>query len=416
MKFLVHGLGTEGRAAIDYLRHREADWLSYDAAIGPSTEYKTVSIDEAEASLSDRVYLRSPGVPPTDDLAATAASFAPLATTPTGLWLAEHAPAETVTVTGTKGKSSTTSLLAALFQAAGLTSSAYGNIGRPPLGRPLPEESHPVVEVSSFMMHDLPDTEHLHLITSLYTDHMDWHGSVDAYWAAKLRPFRKDRPNRGLTPRAVIHQFDLPPSVQAIEDVVSMHDSVMALGEQQADLGPSANGFHVGPLASALSAAAAVAHQFLSAETVARSVETVAASWKGLPSRQEIVPSQDDRLWINDALGTVPEATLAVLERFAGRVVYLIVGGADRGQSYDRLSAYLSEAADVHAIGHGTAGQALRGLSATTATFEEAVTMAADRAPAGSVILFSPAAPTAPPLSNYQERADIFRAAAQSVS
>ena len=263
------------------------------------------------------------------------------------------------------------------------------------------------------MMHDAPQTDHAHLITSLYTDHMDWHGTVDAYWAAKLRPFRRTKPNRGWAPKSVIAEYNLPSTVTAIEDVAVVRDGRLHVGGSSADLGPAELGFHAGPLAMALTAATAAAHEGLSPTALLQAVESVATEWQGLPCRQEIVPSTDGRLWVNDALGTVPEATMAVLDRFADRDVFMVIGGADRGQSYEKLSQYLESAARVRAIGHGTAGELLRGLKAFVPTYEDAVRQVAEMAPAGSVVLFSPAAPTAAPLKSYRDRADIFRAAAR---
>nr|WP_305888922.1 Mur ligase family protein [Parvularcula maris] len=368
-----------------------------------------LSDPEADRFLEGAVYLRSPGIPPRDAFYQHAEEKAALVTTPTGWWLKEEASPNTVTVTGTKGKSTTTALLADCLVAAGRSAAAYGNIGRPPLSAEPVSEEFPVLELSSYMMHDLPEAEHLHLVTSLYEDHLDWHGGRAAYHAAKLRPFRRDRPARGLAPRAVIEAYGLPSSVTAIEEVVSPE---LHLGSRLIDAGPPESGFTGGPLRLALQAAAAATAILVGEGAAALAASEAAANFKGLPSRQSLVPSEDGRLWIDDALATIPEAVVSVLSRFEGRKVTLILGGADRGIDYTPLEEALAASEDVAAIAFGPVAARFRFPYLPAETLEAALEEAATRTPEGGVILFSPAAPSAPPHKDYKERSAIFRAAA----
>ncbi|NNU16245.1 UDP-N-acetylmuramoyl-L-alanine--D-glutamate ligase [Parvularcula sp. ZS-1/3] len=407
-KVLLHGAGTEAQAAARYFaRHTDDEVSCFDDRGGSIEGVPSVSHDEVLAILPGATYLRSPGVPPTNEIVAAATDSALRATTPTGLWLADLAPKGTVTITGTKGKSTTTALTTLLFKEAGLSAAGYGNIGEPPLSGDLPQEEHPILELSSYMMHDLPKAEHLHIITCLFEDHLTWHGSREAYHLAKLRPFLRERPAAGWAPQNVIDRYQLPSSVKPLESVAAA-EGVLMLGGEPADLGDPALGFQSGPLRQALVAAIAAGTAFLSEDHLREAVEKTVHAFTGLPHRQEIVPTKDGRLWIDDTLATIPEATLAVLARFAGKPVALILGGADRGIDYAPLNKHLMAASQVTAIGYGEAAQRMT-TSVTANSLEDAIAKAEEACPEDGVILFSPAAPSEPPHADYKERSAIFR-------
>ncbi|GGY38810.1 UDP-N-acetylmuramoyl-L-alanine--D-glutamate ligase [Parvularcula lutaonensis] len=409
MKHLLHGTGTEGLAAAEYFRDvLQQELAVFDDHGGSIPGCESVDRTAAERIIRSGIYLRSPGIPPHHPLVQYAQSHALLSTTPTGFWLKNHAPSGTVTVTGTKGKSSTSALTALILRKAGLRAAAYGNIGRPPLSAALPEEVHPVLEVSSYMMHDLPKADHIHLVTNLYRDHLDWHGGAAPYHAAKLRPFTRPDPAKGFAPRSVIDAHALPASVRAIEDAVRDTGDALHVGDEIIDTGDEMQGFRRGPLRLALTAAAAVATSFLSSKDVAKAAGAAAAEWKGLPSRQQIIPSIDGRTWVDDALSTIPESAIAALQRFASRPVVVLLGGGDRQQDFSPLEAYLAEHGTVRAIGFGPTGRRLRNLTKKVESLQDAITSAEEMCPAGGVILFSPAAPSSPPFKDYRERSALF--------
>lgn len=414
---LLHGAGREARAAAVHFLNRGSDDLRvFDDGGGAIDGVRPVGLEAAMQAVRGAVYLRSPGVPPGHPLAREAATHASLATTPTGYWLAKLSPAETVTITGTKGKSTATALTAGLLRAAGLSSAPYGNIGAPPLNGSLPGERIPVVEMSSFMLHDVPAAEHFHAVTNLLRDHLDWHGTLDAYHEAKLRPFRLNPRLKGLAPRDVIARAGLAPSVGAIEERVSDDGSVLRAGDHR--LCPQAQDprFAGGPLRHALAVALAVGLQFVEAPLAAAAATEAIASFGGLPSRQEIIPSADGRTWINDALATIPEAAIAAAEAFRTRTIVMLLGGADRGQDFSALQAFIGAHPEISAVRFGPAGWRLDIPNTPhTDDFADAITLASQRCPRGGVILFSPAAPSSPPYRSYEERAALFRRLAGEV-
>ncbi|MEO1659094.1 MAG: Mur ligase family protein [Pseudomonadota bacterium] len=412
---ILHGAGREAQAAAEHFIAQGQTPLLYDDGGGTVPGTTPVTLEEAKAALRGAIYLRSPGVPPTNPLVVEAARAAALATTPTGYWLKEYAPPGTITVTGTKGKSTTTALLTSLLKAAGIKSAAYGNIGSPPLSGEPVTETHPVIEVSSYMMHDLPEAEHLHLITSLYKEHADWHGTEADYRAAKLRPFRRKNPANGIAPRSVIDAEHLPPSVIAVEDIVHDQGVNLSASDLEIDVGPRDRGFHAGPLRAALRLSLAAAASIISPSNLKNAAETAATNWRGLPSRQAIIPTTDGKLWVDDTLATIPEATLAALGRFAERDVCVVLGGADRGQDYARLVSWIAEHPNVQAFGIGPAAIRLGEPPVVSChSLDEAIDRAAKACPPRGVVLFSPAAPSSPPHKSYSERSAVFAAKARS--
>ncbi|MEM9838330.1 MAG: Mur ligase family protein [Pseudomonadota bacterium] len=413
MRVILLGAGTEARAAATHFQAigaKEVYVVDDHGGTLPGAEQR--SLDDAEALLPGSLFLRSPGVMPSHPLVSAARKSAELATTPTGYWLANHAPAGTITITGTKGKSTAASLIASLLDHAGLSSAVYGNIGQPPLNEPLPTEAHPVVEMSSYMLDDVPPAEHFHVITNLYQDHVDWHGSLTAYHEAKLRPFRIG-PQSGLAPRNVIDRYALGTYVSAVEDRVGETDSALTIGEAKVSLSQGIVNFQSVPVRANLRVAMAIALEFLDASQVAQAARGVVAEYRGLPSRQEVVPSTDGRIWINDPLATIPEAAIEACRGYTDRSLVLLIGGADRRQEFSALEVFLDSHPSVYVVTFDPGGQRLKVKNRTHADgFDHALQVADELCPKGGVILFSPAAPSAPPYRNFQERGEAFRARA----
>ena len=410
---LIHGLGVEGRAAAAFFAGEGVRPLTHDAGGAVTDHAEPVTEDAARAALGPgTLYLRSPGVPPTDALYRAALASGAAVTTPTGWWLAHHAPPGTIGITGTKGKSTTTALAAAALRAGGVSSAAYGNIGAPVLSPGLPQEATPVVELSSYMCADLIEPHDgrrwRHAVTNLYKEHTTWHGTEGAYRAAKLRPYRFAPPCPGVAPAGLIAAEGLPGAVTAIEDAASLDGTVLRVGGEALALDGLSDAFRSEGLRLAARAAAAILLPVLGGGTLDALAEAGRA-WTGLPSRQAQVLSEDGRVWIDDALATVPEAVAQALSRFADRPVRLVLGGLDRGQDLGPLMARVAGAEDVRAYGFGAvAEQVAAGGGTVFASLEDAVLAARGDCPLGGVVLFSPAAPSGPPHRDYKERSALF--------
>ena len=192
----VWGLGSEGRALARLLRARRVD-VRYiddrpdDAArrLGEDGGSEPAVLRPDEVRWPElEVVVRAPGVSRYRPELAEARAAGVTVTTAMALWLEDYAEARVVAITGTKGKSTTAALTAAILGQDGRDVALIGNIGVPVVemyGRPLADAY--VVEVSSFQAADVAVSPGVVVLTSLAPDHLDWHRSEEAYYRDKLR-------------------------------------------------------------------------------------------------------------------------------------------------------------------------------------------------------------------------------------
>ena len=436
---IIHGLGVEGTAALAWFTGQEVSRITVIDTVdkfeqlpegvksNPSiTHYTEDSFllnwrDQADVTL----YLRSPGVPPYNPVFTKIRERNIPHTTPTGYWLMELAPENVITITGTKGKSSTASLTAHLLRWAGHHAEELGNIGRTPLDHTISPGTICVVELSSYMMHDLPSGPNFHVVTNIFKEHTNWHGSHENYRHDKLKPFLDDPHTPGLLPEALLHEIAESAAAKTIETFCRVDGKKLIWGDY--DLIPEElNDAFKAPstmLALRTAVATTLAAGLLEASQIHKALSEHLASWPGLGSRQCILPTSDDVLWIDDALATVPEATLSALTRWQDRTIHLLLGGDDRGQDFSGLFETVEQMPDIHVYAFSVTADRLETAARSAGlldrfekfeNLEEMVSTAKEKAAPGEVILFSPAAPSAPPHANFHERAKIFRSFSSS--
>ena len=212
-RVVVWGAGSEGRAAVA-LMQRWAPPGSLHVIVDERTAGTPDELDGAEVLtvaeagellVTADVVVKSPGVSPYHGALAALLAEHPhvRCTGGTQLWFAEAAAAgaleRTVAVTGSKGKSTTSSLLASLLRACGREVLLAGNVGRPPLdvlaaglgaGDAFPPDRWHVLELSSFQCAEVRHSPRVGVLTTLFPEHLDWHLTVDRYFQDKLNLFR----------------------------------------------------------------------------------------------------------------------------------------------------------------------------------------------------------------------------------
>ncbi|MBS1847460.1 MAG: hypothetical protein JST73_04220, partial [Actinobacteria bacterium] len=274
------------------------------------------------------VVLRSPGFPRHRVDVEALCADARIATTPTGLWLAIRGPARTIVVTGTKGKSSTVTLIAQGLDRVGLTHEVVGNIGTPPWRIDPHTEAVVVAELSSYHGADLISTGEIAVLTLLAEDHLDWHGGIAAYRRDKLRIL-----GIGLgDPNTPSHRFALADT--ALPDP---HGPIVERVEVAA--GADLRGHNVALAVAAVRAEAAL--RDVPVPDAGEFAATLAADYPELPGRFRVVSTRRGVTWIDDALGSNPSATAAALGHVAPGPAVLICGGHDRSTSLDPVLTVL---------------------------------------------------------------------------
>lgn len=352
------------------------------------------------------VVLRSPGFPRHREDVEALCATARIATTPTGLWLAIRGPARTIAVTGTKGKSSTVTLIAQGLERAGIAHEVVGNIGTAPWSVDPHTGSVAVAELSSYQGADLVSTGEVAVLTLLAEDHLDWHGGVAAYHHDKLRILGLDLGDAA-QPR---HAFALTDAVLP-EPLTGRVERVDA---------PAGADLHVRNVALAVAAVRAEATLLggtpPDADALAR---TLLEDYPDLPGRFHTVATRDGVTWIDDALGSNPSATAAALAHLAPGPAVLICGGHDRTTSLDPVLTALDTWPDAtldvlwlgdvgdHRAKRIASHNAVAGLE-PVATMEDAVQRAAAIASDGWSVVFSPLAPTERAEGNWADRSRRF--------
>jgi UDP-N-acetylmuramoylalanine--D-glutamate ligase len=368
--------------------------------------------------------VRSPGVSiHRPELRELRAAGTPV-TTATALWLAEHGGQGVLGVTGTKGKSTTAALAHHLARAAGRSALLAGNIGAPALDLLDADPAEVIVlELSSFHTADLEQGPEVAMVTNLYREHTDWHGSEEAYRADKLRllslPGVRVSVVNGRDPALAGLAASLAaPIVYGVPGGWDVLDGGIArAGEPllSADELPLRGAHNALNLCGALAA--------LGALGIEPELPGALAGFKPLAHRLETVAEREGVLWVNDSISTTPESTLAALASFTGRELVLIAGGQDRGQDYEELGRAIAAGA-VTLIGVPSTGARLLAAaraagaaagSALDATdLSEAVALARGVAQEGAVVLLSPAAPSYDHYRDFEQRGERFRALASA--
>ena len=427
------GFGREGRATLAVLTAMAnppagiavvTDGAPTDAERAPAAALPWLHGEEGITWLcASDVVVRSPGISRYRDDALRVAA-ATRVTTATNLWGAEHEDETVIAVTGSKGKSTTSSLIDHLARAAGMRTVLAGNIGIPLLAHLHPEPAPDlwVLELSSHQISDLDWSPRIGVLLNLYREHLDWHGTEERYFADKLNLFahrpgmvavlnREDARTRALAPALPGRHvwFGDPAGYHTDGSAILWRDERLVDGDRL-----KLRGRH-----NLLNACAAlIALEEAGAEV--RSLVPALSGFRPLRHRLEPVGDAGGVTFVNDSIATIPEATVAALDALEGRPVVLIAGGFDRGQDYASLARRLRRDRGVLAVvtlppsGNRLAGElaALPGAPPVLSAddLDEAVRLARAHAIPGSVMLLSPGAPSYGAFRDFEARGDAFRA------
>jgi len=394
--------------------------------------------DALEALGACDVVVRSPGVSVyKPELRALRERGVPV-TTATSLWLCEHGSAGVLGVTGTKGKSTTAALAAHLARAAGASVALAGNIGAPALDLLDAEPARlTVLELSSFQIADLRCGPEVALVTSLFREHSDWHGSEEAYRADKLRLLGLE----GVRV-ALVNGRDARLLAQAAQ-VRGQRGEPQCYGTAEGWDASEAGIARAGTLVLAAGALPLRGeHNALNLAGALAGLEAIGVRVPALPAALEGFAPLAHRLqeltgvgaaggptWVDDSISTTPESTLAALASFPRRELVLIAGGQDRGQDYEQLGRRIA-ALGAAVVGLPSTGPRVvacalaAGLPAERAReardLAEAVTLARELAARGAhgetVVLLSPAAPSYDHFRDFEERGERFAELARAAS
>jgi UDP-N-acetylmuramoylalanine--D-glutamate ligase len=438
-KVLVVGLGKSGLAAALFLRHKGAHVTVSDVrsaeALGkdiPALLEEGIMVEAGGHGLltfrRQDLIVVSPGVPMNTPELVQAKNFGrPVIGE---LELAAHfLKGRMVAITGSNGKTTTTTLLGEILKAAGIKTLVGGNIGVPviELINDSTDDTWSVLEVSSFQ---LESTVEFHpsiaVILNITPDHLDRYGSFEEYAQAKERIFAKQDENdsvvlnadnaRGadtaLRAPSRVYWFSTNHTVEQgawIEDgqVVYRSAKDAAVETVMPLKGIHLKGAH--NVENVLAAVCAARQAGAPLEAIRRAIE----KFKAVEHRLEYVATINGVEFYNDSKATNVDATAKAVAAFPAGI-HLIMGGKDKGSPYTVLTPLLKERVlAVYTIGVAAAKieSQLRGVVPihSCETLEKAVSAAAEAAKPGEVVLLAPACSSYDQFKNYEQRGQVFK-------
>jgi UDP-N-acetylmuramoylalanine--D-glutamate ligase len=436
----VVGLGKSGVSATLLLRLRGVPVYASDTGAGPSLDTWAQALRKAGAQVElgghdlDRIaravaMVVAPGVPP-DVPALQAARRAGLDIhAEVDIGFIALRGTRCIGVTGTNGKTTTTSLIAHVLSSSGLRAETAGNIGHPLCDVARSEDAPDwlALELSSFQLHDSPNLRPaIGVLTNLAPNHLDRYATLEEYYADKALLFRNAEPGsfwvtnqddsavedmtravQGTRARFSIVQradawYDRDARRLMLENSVLLaRDELPLLGDHN--------------VANALAAALAATHAGCPIEGIAKGLR----SFRAIPHRVEPVREVNGVLWINDSKSTnitSTEVAVAALDR----TFVLLLGGRHKGEPYTRLAGRLRDRCRA-VVAYGEAGPLIvkdlgSSLKVVPAqTFSDVLDAARGLARPGDAVLLSPACSSYDMFRNYEERGDRFRAAVQAL-
>lgn len=341
----------------------------------------------------------------------------------------QFAQSPIVAITGTNGKTTTTTLVGELFKNAGLATLVGGNIGLPLVTEveKYGPEAVIVAEVSSFQLETIQHFQpRVAVVLNLTPDHLDRHKTMAGYGAAKARILANQQQQDftvlnydDLAVRAMAaqssgqviffsrqHKLDAGVYVQDDQVVINYQGQLVSVLATK-DIGII--GAH--NLENALAATAAAFAMGIEVTNIASTLQ----SFEGVAHRLEFVRELAGIRYINDSKGTNPDATIKALEAFNQPVV-LIAGGKNKGSDFDELAVLIKKRVKTLVLVGEAAGaleEAVRRHNFAAVTrvegFVEAVELAAQSARDGDVVLLSPACASWDMFNNFEERGDLFK-------
>lgn len=419
-KIVILGFGREGQSSYKLIRRLLPE---QEVVIA---DQRGVSVDDArvEAVCGEGyleglerydVVLKSPGISLKD---VDVSGFEEKITSQLELLL-EFFDGKTIGITGTKGKSTTSSLVYEVLRGQGVKSLLLGNIGIPVFEHvdEIEDDMTLVLEMSSHQLEFMRRSPRVALLLNIYPEHLDHYKSFEVYAEAKCNVFRWQNEDGVLLYGAgeeIVRKFAESAPGRRVGvglecgEVKRVGDFVEFEGEKVYDCRSKrklVGDYNLLNIMFALSVAKVLGMD------LAKAAESV-NGFRGLKHRLEFVGEFGGVKYYDNAIGTVPQATMTAIQAL-GDVDTVIVGGMDRGLDYSELSEFLRKDKVRNVVCMPETGreiaQGVGEKAVEVETMEEAVKVARERTERGKSCLLSPAAASYGRFKNFEEKGDLFQ-------
>lgn len=436
-KVVVLGLGVSNRPLVRMLLHYGVSVIGCDKTPREKLSEGVLQLEKDGCqlrlgdayleNLSADVVFRTPGIHPDIPQLRMLRESGALITSEMEAFFT-ICPCRIIAVTGSDGKTTTTTLIAELLRQAGKTVWLGGNIGQPllPLASQMREEDFAVVELSSFQLMDMTHSAHVAVVTNVSPNHLDVHRDMEEYTEAKKNVFRFQKPEDKVVlnrdSRICCEMAKEAPGKavffsrqEACTEGLCYRDGIIfrsgaPILRKEDILIPGVHNVE-----NYMAAILATQEYVSDAD-----IRHVAAHFRGVEHRIELVREKDGVRYYNDSIASSPSRTVAGLRSFTQKVI-LIAGGYDKHIAYDELGPEIVRHVKLLIL-NGTTGPQIRRATVSAPNyapgspeileaddFYQATAMACERAQAGDVVLLSPASASFDQFPNFAARGLAFR-------
>ena len=420
---LLYGAGREARSTRAFLKARAPDlkvYVTVDSGMADIDGAEFISPEDLNAAMAEQrvgTIVKSPGVSRYRPVFAVAREAGIAVTSNLNLWAETYREGRMViAITGTKGKSTTATLVHLMLVHSGLDAGLAGNVGLAPL-EIADRNAIVVFELSSYQTADMAFRPDIAALTNLSPEHTDWHRTVERYYADKLNLIDHDAPfpvALGLAAR------DNPLVLAALRDKKRLVPPLAPFLVDRLDVAIARSRLKGDHNRDNALLAAAIA---LKAGATFDGIIAGIKAFRPLPHRLE-----DHEIggvtFVDDSISTTPEATKAALAAYQGRRIALIAGGHERQQDYRELATLLSARGVTVLVTLPVTGDRLATLAyaaapevevVESATLDAAIKALKARAGQFDTVILSPGAPSYGQLerpgivfSNFEDRGKAF--------
>lgn len=454
-KTLILGFGREGQSTYRFIRNRYPDRILAIADKKEITNFNKEVVNKIQNDSNLVLHLgkkylsclgkydliiKSPGIPYKFKEIKKAGKKGIEITSHTNIFLEECA-GKVIGITGTKGKSTTSSLIYHILQDSGASSNLIGNIGKPALDylNGINEKVYFVFEMSSHQLYDIARSPQIAVLLNIFREHLDYYKNYQEYIEAKgnITKFQK-------TEDIFVYNEDFPEIIDIADKTMAkkysfsnnhivkqgcyFEDDNIVFTENKCDIFKfNTSDFPLlGRHNFANIMAAIVVAQALRIDI--RKIKKALTNFEPLEGRLEKVGVYKYISFVNDTLATIPEAAIAAVNSFGDKKITLILGGYDRGIPFDLLAKSLVRNKNVlNVILIGQTGERIgkdlekymyKGniYNLSKLTMKEIVKLSAKITPIGGVVLLSPASPSFDMFKDYKDRGNQFKEVVKHLS
>jgi UDP-N-acetylmuramoylalanine--D-glutamate ligase len=432
MKIAILGFGAQGQSAYDYWQVGNQITIcdqneQIAAPAGVETQLGKQHLNDLDQF---DLIVRSPIVHPNDIVTANSPDILAKVTTVTNEFFKVCPSKNIIGVTGTKGKGTTSTLIAKMLEATGKQVHLGGNIGTPPLDllkNDIKPDDYVVLELANFQLIDIKYSPHIAVCLMVVDEHLDWHKNSDEYITSKQQMFRWQTINdvaiyyglnnysqhiASVSPGSKI-PYMKHPGADVIENKVTIDGQTICAVSEIKLLGKH-NWQNV---CAAVTAVRQITQDI-------KTIRSVLGTFQGLEHRLEFVREVEGIKYYDDSFGTTPETAKVAIEAFTQPKV-VILGGSDKGADFNELAQAVKDSNVKKAVLIGyTAGQiktALEQIGYENVVdggkdMQTIVAAAKAQAQPGDVVLLSTGCASFDMFKNYKDRGEQFSQVVRELS